>query len=82
MADQTGPGTLAQGGADAAPHEGHNPGRPISWAGVTIVTIGFIVGGVALVPGPRWWMFWLGTGIAVVGLLILGFARTFDIDWY
>jgi hypothetical protein len=49
---------------------------------VVIVIIGFVVGGIAMVPGPKWWLFWTGTGIAVVGLLILAFARTFDTDWY
>ena len=89
MADQTGRGTLTEG-AGAAPevsqhgHEGggHNPGRPVSWIGVTITTIGFVVGGVAMVPSMRWWEFWLGTAIAVVGCLVLAFARTFDTDWY
>lgn len=89
MADQAGRGTLTDG-AGAVPavssngHEGggHDSGRPISWVGVTITTIGFIVGGAAMVPGMRWWQFWLGTAIAVVGCLVLAVARTFDTDWY
>jgi hypothetical protein len=48
---------------------------------VTIITIGFVAGGVAFVPTPRWWLFWVGAGIAIVGTLIATFARTFD-DWY
>lgn len=89
MADQTGSGILtdAVGGLpEVSPHgsegEKYHHGRPVSWVGVAIVTIGFVVGGIAMVPAPRWWLFWTGTGIAVVGLLILGFARTFDTDWY
>ena len=89
MADQTGRGTLTEG-AGAAPevsphgHEdgGHNSGRPVSWIGVTITTIGFVVGGAAMVPGMRWWQFWLGTAIAVVGLLVLAVVRTLELDWY
>jgi hypothetical protein len=89
VADQTGSGTLtdAVGGLpEVSPHgsadEKYHHGRPISWVGVVIVIIGFVVGGIAMVPGPKWWLFWTGTGIAVVGLLILAFARTFDTDWY
>ena len=50
--------------------------------GVGIITVGFIVGGVALVPRPTWWAFWLGAGIVVVGCLIMAFAKTFSTDWY
>jgi hypothetical protein len=69
-------GTLAH----AAPEAGHH-GKPISWVAVTVIIIGFVVGGVAMVPHPIWWLFWLGTGIAVVGCLMTLFAKTFD-DWY
>jgi hypothetical protein len=88
VADQTGSGTLTDGAgvAEVSPHgiagDAHHHGRPISWIAVTIVTIGFIVGGIAMVPGPKWWLFWTGTGIAVVGCLMIAVARTFDTDWY
>ena len=39
-------------------------------------------GGVAMVPRPTWWAFWLGVGIAVVGCLMTLFAKTFTDDWY
>jgi hypothetical protein len=66
-----------------APHTaGHNPGRPISWVGTTVVTIGFIVGGVAFVPSPNWIIFWIGAGIAIVGCLILLFSKAMNTDWY
>lgn len=89
MADQAGRGTLTDD-AGATPaissngHEdgGHNPGRPVSWVGVAITTIGFVIGGVAMVPSMRWWLFWLGTAIAVVGLLVLAVVRTLELDWY
>jgi len=42
-------------------------GRPKSWAAVTIMTIGFLVSGVALCVGPSWWLFWVGCGIVVLG---------------
>ena len=60
----------------------HNPGSPMSWVAVAVITVGFIVGGIALVPRPTWWAFWLGVGIAVVGCIMTLFAKTFTDDWY
>ena len=54
---------------------GHNPGRPISWVGTSIVIVGFIVGGIAMVPSPHWLFFWIGAGVAIVGCLILRSLR-------
>ena len=45
-------------------------------------TKGEAVGGIAMVPHPTWWAFWLGAGIAIVGCLIMAFAKTFSTDWY
>ena len=74
-----GAGSLAHGG----PHElEHSSGRPISWVATAVIVVGFIVGGIALVPHPTWWAFWLGVGIVVVGALITAFAKTFSLDWY
>jgi hypothetical protein len=97
MSKQAGTGTLegGTGGSDprssqstslrasmgvAEPHEGHH-GRPVSWVAVTIIFIGFVVGGVAMIAGPTWWAFWAGAGIAVVGCLLAAATRIFD-DWY
>jgi hypothetical protein len=71
-------GALAHGSS----HMEHNPGRRISWIGTTVVTIGFIIGGIAFVPEPHWIPFWIGAGVAMVGLLILLFAKTMSTDWY
>jgi hypothetical protein len=66
-----------------APHAGgHNSGRPISWVGTSIVIVGFIVGGVAMVPSPHWIIFWVGAGIAVIGCLVLAFSKAMTTDWY
>ena len=62
--------------------EAHNPGRAISWVGVAIVIIGFIIGGIAFFPAPHWTIFWIGTGVAIVGCLTLLFAKTMNEDWY
>ena len=63
-------------------HSEHNPGSPMSWVAVAVITVGFIVGGIALVPRPTWWAFWLGVGIALVGCIMTLFAKTFTADWY
>lgn len=65
-----------QGEADEEFH-----GRPTSWAAVTIIVIGFIVGGIALCVGPKWWLFWLGVGIVVLGALYGAATHILD-DWY
>ena len=70
-------GTLAHAAA-----ESHQHGRPISWIAISVIIVGFIVGGIALVPHPTWWLFWVGAGIAIVGCLITLFAKTFSEDWY
>lgn len=91
MADQATGTVETSGGAAAAVspahgagagHLEHNPGRPISWVGTSIVVVGSIVGGVAFVPHLTWWLFWLGAAIAIVGLLVLAAARTVATDWY
>ena len=91
MADQASPGTVAgvgqEGGALAQPGTGSYQapepyhGRTVSWVAVSIVMAGFLAGGLGLVFGPAWWLFWVGAGAAIVGgLLALG-TRIFD-DWY
>jgi len=91
MADQASPGPVAsvgqEGGALAQPGTGSYQapepyhGRTVSWVAVSIVMAGFLAGGLGLVFGPAWWLFWVGAGAAIVGgLLALG-TRIFD-DWY
>jgi MFS family permease len=66
----------------AGEHFEHNSGRPMSWVGTTIVIIGFIIGGISMIPGPHWVIFWIGTAVAIVGCLTLLFTKTFSEDWY
>ncbi len=91
MADQASPGPVAsvgqEGGALAQPGTGSYQapepyhGRTVSWVAVSIVMAGFLAGGLGLVFGPAWWLFWVGAGAAIVGgLLALG-THIFD-DWY
>jgi len=61
-------------------HEAHH-GRPASWVAVSIIVVGFVVGGIAMVPSPKWWLFWTGAGIVVVGCIMAAAAHILD-DWY
>jgi hypothetical protein len=56
-------------------------GRAVSWVAVTLIMVGFLVGGLALIFGPNWVVFWLGVGLAVVGGLMALATNIFD-DWY
>jgi hypothetical protein len=56
-------------------------GRPVSWFAVSLVMVAFLIGGLALVFGPTWWLFWLGLGLAVIGGLIAAATNIFE-DWY
>jgi hypothetical protein len=51
----------------------HHGNTPAAWTGVTIVLVGFFVGGLGLVIGS-WVMFWIGVAcapLAAVGIKIL-----------
>lgn len=56
-------------------------GRRVSWVAVSIVMVGFLVGGLALIFGSIWWLFWTGAGLAALGLLMSIATNTFE-DWY
>ncbi len=56
-------------------------GRPVSWTAVGIIMVGFIAGGLALVFGPTWWLFWTAAGLAAVGGLLALATNIFE-DWY
>jgi hypothetical protein len=72
-------GLDAQTGASYGHEEYH--GRPVSWVAAIVIIVGFIVGGIAMVPSPKWWLFWTGTGIVVIGTLYAASIKIFD-DWY
>jgi len=56
-------------------------GRPVSWVAVSLILVGFVVGGLSLVFGPTWWLFWVSLAIAAVGGLLGLSTGIFD-DWY
>jgi hypothetical protein len=91
VADQAAPGTMAEAGdtgargldahvAQSYVHEAHH-GRPASWVAVSIIIVGFIVGGIALPIGPTWWLFWTGAAIVVIGGIYALSVHILD-DWY
>jgi hypothetical protein len=45
-------------------------GRPSSWLAVGVITAGFIVGGLGLILGPTWLLFWVGVAIAGIGGIV------------
>ncbi len=53
----------------------HHGRTPAAWTGVTIAMIGFIVGGIAMVTGPNWILFWISVAILVVALIVTGILR-------
>jgi len=75
-------GAAAVSSAHGAQHLEHNSGRPVSWIGVTIAVIGSIIGGVAFVPQLHWWLFWVGSAVTLLGILVMAVARTLSKDWY
>ena len=84
-------GAAAAGGEQVVPFVSQVPGTPvsfpsfhgrtISWVAVSLIMAAFLVGGLALVFGPLWWLFWASLGLAVVGLLMSAGIGIFD-DWY
>ncbi|WP_262851936.1 HGxxPAAW family protein [Mumia quercus] len=38
---------------------------PAAWTAVVICLIGFTIGGVALLMGPNWVLFWIGVGLTL-----------------
>ncbi|HUA40957.1 MAG TPA: hypothetical protein VMA32_05310 [Streptosporangiaceae bacterium] len=56
-------------------------GRAISWISVSLIMVAFVIGGLALVFGPTWWLFWASVGLAGLGTLMALAVGIFD-DWY
>ena len=51
-------------------------------AGVVVVIIGFIIGGIAFIPKPDWLIFWIGAGVAIIGCLVLTSYLGLFINFY
>jgi hypothetical protein len=90
MADPLGTGTVAgvpaEGGQLSQASTEWSPpvpfhGKPVSWVAVGLVMAAFLTGGLALVFGPVWWLFYAAIGLAAVGGLLALATNIFD-DWY
>lgn len=78
-----GEGRAVAHGRPGGPHPSYH-GRTVSWVAVAIMMVGFLVGGLAMIfgqHGPIWWLFWVGVGVAALGLLVSLATNTFE-DWY
>ncbi|MCW2877027.1 MAG: hypothetical protein JWQ95_1127 [Sphaerisporangium sp.] len=66
--------------AESSPAQAHSgqshAGRASSWLAVTVILLGFTIGGVALTIGPNWFLFWTGAVVIAVGGVL---ALIFDI---
>jgi hypothetical protein len=79
LAEQTAQVPQAPGTPVSYPPPFH--GRVVSWVAVSIIMVAFLIGGLALVFGPTWWLFYASVGLAVVGGLIALATNIFE-DWY
>lgn len=82
---QSSAGDIAAAAPGTLPDPGHNQaafhGRPVSWVAVSLIMAGFVVGGLGLVLGPVWVVFWIGAALSVVGGLLAMATDIFE-DWY
>ena len=81
---RSGAGVAEGAHSDAPGSPGHYEpyhGRPVSWVAVSIIMVGFLIGGLALIFGTIWWLFWTGLGLVVVGTLLAASTNIFE-DWY
>ena len=47
----------------------HHGNTPAAWTGVTMLLVGFVVAGIALML-ESWLGFWIGTAVGVVGIVV------------
>lgn len=47
----------------------HHGQTAAMWVGVSIFFVGFLIGGIAILLGPLWWLFVVGAAIAAVGVI-------------
>ena len=47
----------------------HHGNTPAAWTGVTIILIGFIVGGIGMII-DTWLLFWIGAALLPIGAII------------
>ncbi|HET9871100.1 MAG TPA: HGxxPAAW family protein [Propionibacteriaceae bacterium] len=47
----------------------HHGRTPAAWTGVAIAMVAFLLGGIGLVAGPNWIMFWIAVVLLVLSLV-------------
>ena len=47
----------------------HHGNTPAAWTGVTIMLLGFVLGGIGLVLGS-WALFWVGVALQPIGVVV------------
>ncbi len=47
----------------------HHGNTPAAWTGVTIILVGFVVGGIGMVI-ESWPMFWVGIAMLPLGVIV------------
>ncbi|MFL6070673.1 MAG: HGxxPAAW family protein [Actinomycetes bacterium] len=50
-------------------HHDKHGSTPAAWTAVTIIMVAFLVGGIGVVVAQPW-IFWVGVGLVVVGLVV------------
>jgi hypothetical protein len=48
----------------------HHGNTPAAWTGVTIMLIGWVVGGIGLVTDGAGLLFWIGVALQPIGLVV------------
>jgi hypothetical protein len=47
----------------------HHGNTPAAWTGVTIILIGFVIGGIGMII-DQWTLFWVGVALVPVGAIV------------
>ncbi|MEV7005734.1 HGxxPAAW family protein [Streptosporangium sp. NPDC051022] len=66
------------GDGDRGGHGGGHGGRASSWLTVTVLVLGFAIGGAGLCAGPDWFLFGTGATVCVMGGILLLTFRVFQ----
>jgi len=47
----------------------HHGNTPAAWAGVLVILVGFVVGGIGLII-DSWPVFWVGVALGIIGPIV------------
>jgi hypothetical protein len=47
----------------------HHGNTPAAWTGVTIILIGFVIGGIGMII-DQWTLFWVGVALVPIGAIV------------